>query len=82
MKLIKMPNKNALSPDAIRGVQLYPGKGVLCRDAQQGIIDWIPIIDAEKGGRVRDLLISVIEDGNQATQPDWSFLDGEDVSAD
>lgn len=71
--LIVMPDGNALSPVLIKQVNLYK-KGVLCRDAQQRMIAWIPVVNEAKGKRVRDILIRVTADGPRPTQPDWSFL--------
>lgn len=79
--LIVMPDGNALSPTLIKQVSLIKGKGVLCRDAQQRNIAWIPVTDEEKGERVRDILIRLAADERRFVQPDWSFLD-EEVSAD
>ena len=71
--LILMPDGNALSPALIKQVSLHK-KGVLCRDAQQRMLAWIPVIDEEKGKRVRDILIRLTADGPRPVQPDWSFL--------
>lgn len=79
--LIVMPDGNALSPTLIKQVSLIKGKGVLCRDAQQRNIAWIPVTDEEKGERVRDILIRLAADERRFVQPDWSFLnDGADAS--
>lgn len=76
--LIVMPDGNALSPVLIRAVQLVKGKGVICRDAQQRTIAWIPITDEEKGKRVRDILIRLATERPRPGQPeDWSFLNDE-----
>lgn len=74
--LIVMPDGNALSPVLIKQVSLYK-KGVLCRDAQQRMIAWIPVVDEVKGKRVRDILIRLTADGPRPIQPDWSFLNEE-----
>jgi hypothetical protein len=74
--LILMPDGNALSPDLIRQVSLHK-RGVLCRDAQQRMIAWIPVVDEVKGKRVRDILIRLTADGPRPIQPDWSFLNEE-----
>lgn len=74
--LIVMPDGNALSPALIKQVSLFK-KGVLCRDAQQRTIAWIPIADEEKGKRLRDILIRLTAEGPRPVQPDWSFLDDE-----
>lgn len=71
--LILMPDGNALSPDLIRQVTLYK-KGVMCRDAQQRMIVWIPVVDEEDGIRVRELLIRLTADGPRPVPPDWSFM--------
>lgn len=78
--LIVMPDGNALSPVLIKQVSLFKGKGVLCRDAQQRNIVWIPVTDEAKGERVRDILIRLAADGPRPVQPDWSFIN--DVAAD
>lgn len=77
--LIVMPDGNALSPVLIKQVSLYK-KGVLCRDAQQRMIAWIPVVDEAKGRRVRDILIRLTADGPRPVQPDWSFLNEESAS--
>lgn len=78
--LILMPDGNALSPALIKQVSLHK-KGVLCRDAQQRMLAWIPVVDEEKGKRVRDILIRLTADGPRPVQPDWSFLkEGADAS--
>ena len=77
--LIVMPDGNAMSPVLIKQVSLYK-KGVMCRDAQQRMIAWIPVVDEEKGKRVRDILIPLTADGPRPIQPDWSFLKEEDAS--
>ena len=74
--LIVLPDGNALSPVLIKQVSLYK-KGVLCRDAQQRMIAWIPVVDEAKGKRVRDILIRLTADGPRPVQPDWSFLNDE-----
>jgi hypothetical protein len=74
--LIVLPDGNALSPVLIKQVSLYK-KGVLCRDAQQRMIAWIPVVDEAKGKRVRDILIRLTADGPRPIQPDWSFLNDE-----
>jgi hypothetical protein len=79
--LIVMPDGNAVSPMLIKQVTLSKGRGILCRDAQQRNIAWIPVADEEKGERVRDILIRLAGDERRFTQPDWSFLD-EEVAAD
>lgn len=71
--LILMPDGNALSPELIRQVILYK-KGVLCRDAQQRTIAWIPVVDEEDGKRVREFLIRLTAEGPRPIQPDWSFI--------
>lgn len=74
--LIVMPDGNALSPALIKQVTLTK-RGVLCRDAQQRSIAWIPVADEEHGKRARDILIRLAADGPRPVQPDWSFLDDE-----
>lgn len=77
--LIVMPDGNALSPVLIKQVSLHK-KGVLCRDAQQRILAWIPVVAEEKGKRVRDILMRLAADGPRPIQPDWSFLNEESAS--
>lgn len=72
--LFLLPDGNAISLVTIRGVHLYEGKGVLCRDAQQRVVAWIPVSDSKKGSRVRDIMIRLVEEGTRAVQPDWAFL--------
>ncbi len=76
-KLITLPDGNAVSPAVINSVFYYQGKGVMCRDAQQRVVSYIPISDEELGMRVRDLLILATSEGSKLIQPDWSFLDEE-----
>lgn len=73
--LIVMPDGNALTPTLIKVVQFINGKGVICKDAQQRMLSWVPIKDEVKGQRVRDLMIRVAGEGSRSAQPDWSFLE-------
>jgi hypothetical protein len=76
-RLIDLPDGNAISPSLIKSVQLRKGKGVFLLDAQQRPVAWIPVVDEEKGVRVRDLMKRVANEGPRAQQPDWSFLESE-----
>ncbi len=76
---LMLPDGNAISPSTIKSVQLSP-KGVVCRDAQQRLVAWIPVTDDKKGKQVRDLMIKAGEHGARAAQPDWSFLNDETVA--
>lgn len=80
--LFLLPDGNASSLVLIRSVQLYQGKGVMCRDAQQRVVTWIPVSGHENGCRVRDIMIRLVQEGPRAVQPDWSFLKDEVVVAD
>ena len=74
--LFLLPNGNAISAATVRSVQLA-AKGVQCRDAQNRLVAWIPVSNEELGCKVRDLLISTVQKGLHAPQPDWSFLKNE-----
>lgn len=73
-KLLKLPNGDAIANYVLRSVQYYEGKSVVCKDAQQRIVAYIKEPNTQRGMRIRDLLIKVVDDGNAFTQPDWSFL--------
>jgi hypothetical protein len=73
--LIVMPDGNALTPALIKVVQFIKGKGVICKDAQQRMVSWVPVKDDIKGQKVRDLMIRIAGEGSRSPQPDWSFLE-------
>lgn len=73
-RLLRMPDGNAIANFVIRSVTYYDGKSVICRDAQQRIVAYIKEPNLDHGKKIRDLLIKVVEDGNNFIQPDWSFL--------
>lgn len=73
MKILILPNKNGVCPEVMRSVELLR-KGVKVTDAQRRMIVWIPVGNVEHGEMVRDILTRVIQEGNRAVQPDWSFL--------
>ena len=73
-KLLLLPDGNAVANYVVRSVTYYDGKSVVCKDAQQRIVAHIKETKPERGRKIRDLLIKVVDDGNAFTQPDWSFL--------
>lgn len=79
-KLFILPNGNAIAPEVIKSVIWHAGKGVICHDAQQRIVVWVPVVDNEKAKRLRDLLIRMSEQGNGSPTPDWSFLNEQEAA--
>jgi hypothetical protein len=64
-----LPNGDAVTSSVIKSVSLHKA-GVVCRDAQQKVVSWIPTQNQAVGGIVRDKLIAFARDGN-APQPNW-----------
>lgn len=71
---ILLPNGDAISNAVIKSVRYVKDRGVSCSDAQRRLVVWIEVTDAEKGHRVRDILIRFVQDPRGIPQPDWSFL--------
>ena len=78
--LFILPDGNAMCPSLIRSVQ-QTKKGVACFDTQKRVVAWIPVADAQKCLRVRDIMIKAADEGRRFQQPDWSFL-SDSVAAD
>ncbi|MDD2933763.1 MAG: hypothetical protein PHO76_07750 [Methylotenera sp.] len=76
---LRLPNGDAVSNAIIKSVHLFNGKGVACRDAQTRMVVWVKVDDVEKAERVRDILIRFMTEKQGIAQPDWSFLNEEDV---
>lgn len=74
LKLIKLPDENAISPEMIRTVTYIPGKGVMCLSADSKPLCYIKTTDPVKGKHIRDELIKVAIEGCD-TQPDWSSME-------
>ena len=73
-KMFLLPDGNAISPEVVRSVTHYEGKGVMCRDAQARPVCFIKEIDADAGRSIRDILIKIVNEGRTAEQPDWSSV--------
>ena len=71
--LFVLPDGNAICPTLIRSVQ-QTKKGVACFDTQKRVVAWIPVADAQKSLRVREIMIRVAAEGRRFQQPDWAFL--------
>jgi hypothetical protein len=76
---ICLPNGDAVSNAIIKSVRHVNGKGVVCTDAQARLVVWVSVTDEENGKRVRDILIRFMTERQGIPQPDWSFLNEEDV---
>lgn len=72
---ITMPNGNLHSPFVMASIKLYEGKGVVCLDARGKPLEWIPIVDLEKGRRALAMLVGAIKGERRYRTLDWSFLD-------
>ena len=53
-----LPDGNAISPEVVRSVTHYEGKGVMCRDAQARPVCFIKETDADAGRSIRDISVS------------------------
>ncbi|MFS0756509.1 hypothetical protein ABC383_17680 [Noviherbaspirillum sp. 1P10PC] len=73
-RFIIMPSGNAVSTFVIHRVQWFECKGVVCLDARGKPLEWIPVLDIEKGRRVRDMLIGAVDGDRRYRTLDWSFL--------
>jgi hypothetical protein len=74
-RLTKLPSGNAINMQLVASINLYPGKGVACRDDEQRMLAWIEVTDIEKGKQARQLLIRLTRPGMGGVDPDWGFLD-------
>lgn len=73
-RVINMPSKNVHSTFVMHSVRWIEGKGVVITDARGRLLEWIPVADAEKGQKVRDMLISALNGERRFRTLDWSFL--------
>jgi len=74
---ILLPSGDAIANSVIKSVRYINERGVVCTDAQQRVVVWIPVADPVKGHRVRDILILFAKEPRGIRQPDWSFLNDE-----
>lgn len=69
-----MPSGNVYTEYAIHIVKWYEGKGVLCLDARNKPLEWIPVTDIEKGRRVRDMINGALAGDLHYRKLNWAFL--------
>ena len=69
-----MPSGNVYTEYAIHIVKWYEGKGVLCLDARNKPLEWIPVTDIEKGRRVRDMINGALAGDPHYRKLGWAFL--------
>ena len=69
-----MPSGNVYTEYAIHIVKWYEGKGVLCLDARNKPLEWIPVTDIEKGRRARDMINGALAGDPHYRKLNWAFL--------
>lgn len=85
IRAVRLPNGDLVSIDHIVGVKRFDS-GVGLLDQRNRMIGWVEVNSSEKAAEmfasVLDIFNMLINDRRRAEQPDWSFLDEEDVEPD
>lgn len=79
MAWLNLPDGNQIESVLVRSVMLYVGKGVALRDAQQRLIAFVKIEDADKGVLAREALLQRVKN-QRSTEIDWRFLKTDSAS--
>jgi hypothetical protein len=73
-RVINMPSGNVHSTFVIHSIRLFETKGVIITDARGRPLEWIPVVDVEKGKKVRDILTGALNGERRFRTLDWTFL--------
>lgn len=82
IRAVRLPNGDLVSIDHITGVKRFDS-GVGLLDQRNRMIGWVEVNSTENAAElfatILDIFNMLINDRRRAEQPDWSFLDKDNV---